>query len=77
MTGDVTAAADLARALATSVAELGSVDVAVNCAGIANATPAEDMSLAQWQQMLDVNLTGVFLSCQAEARAMLRATAAR
>lgn len=70
VTGDVTSAADLERAVATSVAELGSVDVAVNCAGIANATPAEDMPLDQWQQMLDINLTGVFLSCQAEARAM-------
>jgi NAD(P)-dependent dehydrogenase (short-subunit alcohol dehydrogenase family) len=29
------------------------------------------MDLAQWQRVIDVNLTGVFLSCQAEARAML------
>ena len=53
------------------MAELGPLDVAVNCAGIANATPAEDMPLAQWQRMLDINLTGVFLSCQAEGRVML------
>jgi NAD(P)-dependent dehydrogenase (short-subunit alcohol dehydrogenase family) len=33
--------------------------------------PAEEMPIVQWQQMLDVNLTGVFLSCQAEARVML------
>jgi NAD(P)-dependent dehydrogenase (short-subunit alcohol dehydrogenase family) len=71
LTGDVTSAADLQRAIATSVAELGSLDVAINCAGIANATPAEDMPLEQWQQMVDINLTGVFLACQAEARAML------
>jgi NAD(P)-dependent dehydrogenase (short-subunit alcohol dehydrogenase family) len=43
----------------------------VNCAGIANATAAEEMPLSQWQRMLDVNLTGVFLSCQAEAKVML------
>ena len=30
------------------------------------------MPLAQWRRMIDVNLTGVFISCQAEARAMLR-----
>ncbi len=29
------------------------------------------MPLAQWQRMFDVNVTGIFLSCQAEARAML------
>jgi len=71
LTGDVTSASDLQRAIATSVAELGSLDVAINCAGIANATPAEDMPLEQWQRMMDINLTGVFLSCQAEARVML------
>lgn len=71
LVGDVTSAADLQSAIATSVAELGPLDVAVNCAGIANATPAEDMPLEQWQQMMDINLNGVFLSCQAEARVML------
>jgi NAD(P)-dependent dehydrogenase (short-subunit alcohol dehydrogenase family) len=52
--------------------ELGPLSAAVNAAGIANAAPAEEMPLQQWQRVLDVNLTGVFLSCQAEARAMLR-----
>jgi NAD(P)-dependent dehydrogenase (short-subunit alcohol dehydrogenase family) len=71
LTGDVTSAENLQAAMAAIAAELGSLDVAVNCAGIANATPAEEMPYAQWQQMLDINVTGVFLSCQAEARAML------
>ena len=69
--GDVTAAADLERAVAGVESGLGPLAVAVNCAGIANATAAEAMQPAQWQRMIDVNLTGVFLSCQAEARAML------
>jgi NAD(P)-dependent dehydrogenase (short-subunit alcohol dehydrogenase family) len=68
--GDVTNAEDLAQAVA--VAEgLGPLSVALNCAGIANAAPAEEMPQAQWQRMYDVNVTGVFLSCQAEARVML------
>jgi NAD(P)-dependent dehydrogenase (short-subunit alcohol dehydrogenase family) len=71
LTGDVTSAADLQAAIATLTSELGPLDIAVNCAGIANAAPAEAMPLEQWQQMMDVNITGVFLSCQAEARAML------
>lgn len=71
LTGDVTSVTDLQRALDQLTAELGALDVAVNCAGIANATPAEEMPLEQWQRMLDINLTGVFLSCQAEARVML------
>ena len=71
LTGDVTHAVDLESAITASVAELGPLEVAVNCAGIANAAPAEEMPLGQWQRMLDINLTGVFLSCQAEARVML------
>ena len=71
LSGNVTTADDLSRSAARIEAELGPLSCAVNCAGIANATPAEEMPLAQWQQMLDVNLTGVFLSCQAEAKVML------
>jgi NAD(P)-dependent dehydrogenase (short-subunit alcohol dehydrogenase family) len=68
---DVTAATDLDEAVRRIEAELGSLTVAVNSAGIADAAPAEQMNLGQWQRVLDVNLTGVFLSCQAEARVML------
>jgi NAD(P)-dependent dehydrogenase (short-subunit alcohol dehydrogenase family) len=68
---DVTSADDLTGAVTRVETELGPLRLAVNCAGIANAAPAEDMDLAQWQRVIDINLTGVFLSCQAEARAML------
>ncbi|MGO4723696.1 MULTISPECIES: SDR family oxidoreductase [unclassified Inquilinus] len=71
LTGDVTKAADLSAAVGAAEAQLGPLEVAVNCAGIANATAAEEMAAAQWQRMLDVNLTGVFFSAQAEAQAML------
>jgi NAD(P)-dependent dehydrogenase (short-subunit alcohol dehydrogenase family) len=69
--GNVTQAADLARAVAQAEQALGPLDVAVNAAGIANAAAAEDMPLDQWQRMLDINLTGIFLSCQAQSRVML------
>lgn len=69
--GDVTRADDLDAAVAKAEDTLGPLTVAVNCAGIANAAAAETMPLDQWQRMLDINLTGVFLSCQAEARVML------
>ncbi len=69
--GDVTSATDLAAAIAAVESTLGALTVAVNCAGIANAAPAETMPQTQWQRMLDVNLTGIFLSCQAEAAVML------
>ncbi|MFB9378402.1 SDR family oxidoreductase [Kineococcus gynurae] len=68
---DVTDPEGLAAAVARTEEELGELTLAVNCAGIANAAPAEEMSLAQWQKVVDIDYTGVFLSCQAEARAML------
>ena len=69
--GDVTLVGALRQAVDAVENELGPLSVAVNCAGIANAAPSEEMPLEQWQRMLDVNLTGIFLSCQAEANVML------
>jgi len=69
--GDVTDAAALTAAVEQTQSALGPLTLAVNSAGIANAAPAETMSQEQWQRVIDINVTGVFLSCQAEGRAML------
>jgi NAD(P)-dependent dehydrogenase (short-subunit alcohol dehydrogenase family) len=71
LAADVTNADDLTSAVQRLEAELGPLQLAVNSAGIANAAPAEEMSREQWHRVMDVNVAGVFLSCQAEARAML------
>ena len=71
VTGDVVDGASLTAAVQKTEHMLGPLTLAVNCAGIANAAPAEEMPFEQWKRMMDVNLTGVFLSCQAEGRAML------
>lgn len=68
---DVTSARSLGEAVAQTEAELGALSLALNAAGIANASPAEEMAEDQYQTLMDINLKGVFLSCQAEARAML------
>jgi NAD(P)-dependent dehydrogenase (short-subunit alcohol dehydrogenase family) len=72
LTGTVAEADALTRAAEKTEADLGPLSLAVNCAGIANAAAAEDMPLDQRRKMLEVNLTGVFLSCQAVGRAMLQ-----
>jgi NAD(P)-dependent dehydrogenase (short-subunit alcohol dehydrogenase family) len=72
LTADVTDAAALDAAVTEVERELGPLRLAVNCAGIANAAPAEEMDAAMWQTVIDVNLGGVFKSCQAEGRALLR-----
>jgi NAD(P)-dependent dehydrogenase (short-subunit alcohol dehydrogenase family) len=70
--GDVTDGDSIVRAVAAAESQLGPVTLAVNAAGIANGAPAEDMSIQQWRGVIDVDLTGVFLSCQAEGNAMIR-----
>lgn len=68
---DVTQPDQLAEAVSAIQGTLGPIRVAANAAGVADSAPAEEMPLPQWQRVLDVDLTGVFLSCQAEARALL------
>ncbi|HSW05537.1 SDR family oxidoreductase [Aquabacterium sp.] len=70
-TGDVTNADDLAAAVSAVESQLGALSIALNCAGIADAAPAEDMAYAQWRRVHAINVDGVFLSCQAQARVML------
>ncbi len=69
--GDVTAGHTITAAVAATERDLGALSVAVNAAGIANATAAEDMPIDQWQRLMKINVDGVFLSCQAQARVML------
>ncbi|NLT73533.1 MAG: SDR family oxidoreductase [Chloroflexi bacterium] len=71
LTGDVTVASDLTEAIDAVARGWLTLDIAVNCAGIANARAAEEMPEDVWRRTIDVDLTGVFLSCQAEARVML------
>jgi 3-oxoacyl-[acyl-carrier protein] reductase len=53
------------EASAAAMAEAaGPIDVLVNSAGILTQARLVDMSLAQWRQTIDVDLTGVFLSCR-------------
>jgi NAD(P)-dependent dehydrogenase (short-subunit alcohol dehydrogenase family) len=64
-------ASALTAAVEKTAKRLGPLTLAVNSAGIANEAPAENTAFEQWERMMDVNLTGVVLSCQAERRVML------
>ena len=68
---DVTSGEALTKAVAQTEKDLGPLRLALNAAGIANAKACEDMSEEQYQSLMDINMKGVWLSCQAEARAML------
>jgi NAD(P)-dependent dehydrogenase (short-subunit alcohol dehydrogenase family) len=69
--GDVSREEDVRRFAAETEAAYGRTDVLVNNAGIACIGPAEELDAALWRQVLEVNLTGPFLLCQAFGRAML------
>lgn len=65
---DISRGEDARTLLADSVAALGRLDVLVNNAGISPAyTRAERLAEVAWRRVLDVNLTGTFLCCQAAA----------
>jgi NAD(P)-dependent dehydrogenase (short-subunit alcohol dehydrogenase family) len=47
------------------------VDVLVNNAGVSLITPAEKTTVSDWRRVLEVNLTGPFLTCREFGKAML------
>lgn len=51
--------------------EFGRIDILINNAGITWAAPADNFPLKDWQKVIDVNVTGVFLCSQAVGRVMI------
>jgi 3alpha(or 20beta)-hydroxysteroid dehydrogenase len=70
---DVTKPADWDAAVATAISEYGGIDVLVNNAGIINVGILEDYAISEWQRILDVNLTGVFLGIRSVVKPMKEA----
>jgi NAD(P)-dependent dehydrogenase (short-subunit alcohol dehydrogenase family) len=70
---DVTNAAQVQAMIDAVIAKWGKLTIGVNNAGIAQWTDAETMLEADFDRMININLKGVFLCCQAEARVMLPA----
>jgi len=68
--GDVAQAADVRR-LVEAGASLGGIDILVNNAGIFPRVEFLDMTEAQWDEVLNVNLKGTFLCTQAVAQKMV------
>lgn len=72
MTCDVAKPEEVNAVVAETVGKFGSVDILVNNAGISWGAMPEEMTLEQWQKVIDVNLTGCFLFAQAAGREMLK-----
>lgn len=70
---DVTQSKDVDAMVARFLEEYGRIDVLINSAGINIRGPIETLSLDQFRQVLDVNLTGTWLSCRAVVPHMKKA----
>jgi NAD(P)-dependent dehydrogenase (short-subunit alcohol dehydrogenase family) len=68
---DVAQEAQVDAGFARIAAEAGRLDILVNNAGTAIRRPSVELSLADWQTVVDVNMTGAFLCARAAARHML------
>jgi NAD(P)-dependent dehydrogenase (short-subunit alcohol dehydrogenase family) len=73
LVADVSDDAQVAKAVADTVAQLGGLHIAVNNAGIGgDIAPTADQSVAGWQKVISVNLDGVFYCMRNQIPAMLK-----
>jgi len=52
--------------------DIGEIDILINNAGIQIRGPLEDFNLADWQRIIDVNLTGPFITSKAVVKGMIK-----
>jgi len=68
---DVTDAASLEKLLAAAQEKFGAVQILINCAGRTKRTPTLDVSDAEWNTILETNLTGTLRACRVFGRHMI------
>lgn len=71
LTADLATTEGPRRAAAEALAARGTIDILVNCAGVAVVAPALDLDVADWDRAMAVNLRAPFLLAQALAPAMI------
>lgn len=70
---DVSDEQSINKAVSDTAAKFGRIDYAVNNAGIAGShARSGDHELSDWQKLMSINLTGVWMSSRAEIRQMLK-----
>ncbi|WP_395018525.1 SDR family oxidoreductase [Robinsoniella peoriensis] len=69
---DVTKPDEVDAMIEIILSKFGRLDVAFCNAGICMNIPAEEMTYEQWKKVIDINLTGVFLTAQAAGKVMLK-----
>lgn len=69
---DVTSRDQVDAMVASVISAYGKLDIAFCNAGICINVPAEEMTFEQWNKVIQINLTGVFLTAQAAGKQMLK-----
>ena len=70
---DVTSEEDWAQAVAAAVDRFGKLDILVNNAGVSSTGGIEDITVEEWDRILDINTKGVFLGTKAAIPEMRKA----
>ena len=68
---DVKEPASIREVVDVTVQKFGRIDVLVNNAGTSWGAPVEEMTLGQWNKVIETNLTGTFLFSQAVGKVMM------
>lgn len=68
--GDACSDADVSAAVETTLSRFGRIDHVIALVGATGAGPLDEVSLAEWRRLLDVNLTSSFLLARAAHRAL-------
>ena len=72
VTVDVTQEQSVADMVKRTLEVFPTIDILVNAHGIAIRKPAVDFPIDEWQKVMDVNIRGTFLTCQAVGRVMIK-----
>jgi glucose 1-dehydrogenase len=69
---DVSNETEVREMFSKALSRVGAIDILVNNAGLQKDSPFTEMTLAQWNTVIGVNLTGMFLCAREAAREMIR-----
>jgi NAD(P)-dependent dehydrogenase (short-subunit alcohol dehydrogenase family) len=69
---DVTSPKSVQQMVDQTMKEFGKIDILVTSAGIAMRSAAEDFPIDDWQKVMDTNVKGTFLCCQAAGKVMIK-----
>ena len=72
MVCDVSNPDEVQAAVKKTVETYGQIDLLLNNAGVTWGAPAEELPLDKWRMVIEIDLTGAFLFCQAAGREMIK-----